>query len=101
MPAAHSEHAARVTIVRDVGFLGSAPSAKLTLNGKPIASFRPRETLTFSLDAGDYVFGLEPVPNLGAGLREYSLNAKAGEHYYYRITVTSEGLILQRSYAVQ
>jgi hypothetical protein len=98
--AAHSERAAQVTIVRDVGALGSAPSAAITLNGKPVASFRPRESLTFSVDPGDYVFGLEPVPNLGVGLREYSLNAKPGEHYYYRITVTTEGLILQRSYAV-
>jgi hypothetical protein len=100
--AAHSEHPARVTIVRDVGLAGSGASARLTLNGKPVALFRPGEAVTFSLDPGEYVFGIDAAValNLFPQLREYSLNAKAGEHYYYRITVGGEGLILQRSYAV-
>ena len=98
--ATNQQNSASVTIVRDSGFLGSAPSAALRLNGVPVASFRTRESLTFTLDPGDYVFGLEPSPSLGAGLREYSLSAKTGEHYFYRISVTQEGLILQRSYEV-
>ena len=98
--ALHTDTAAQVTIVRDSGGLGSAISAALRLNGAPVASFRTRESMTFTLDPGDYVFGLEPSPNLGAGLREYSFTAKTGEDYFYRISVTSEGFILQRSYEI-
>jgi hypothetical protein len=102
LPVAHSEHPARVTIVRDEGLLYAAAPARLSLNGKPVATFRPRNSLTFSLDPGEYVFGLDAAAaiNLFPQLREYSLNAKAGEHYYYLITAAAEGLILQRSYAV-
>ena len=101
--ATHSEHPAQVTIVRDEGLLLAAAPARLTLNGKTVATFRPRNALTFSLDPGEYVLGLDAaVPvNLFPQLREYSLNAKAGEHYYYRITAAAEGLILQRSVRCQ
>ena len=98
--ASHRDRAAQVTIVRDSGAMGSAISTALRMNGRPIASFRVRESLTFSLDPGDYVFGLEPSLKLGAGLKEYSLTAKAGEHYFYRISVTNEGFFLQRSYEI-
>jgi hypothetical protein len=98
--AADPAHAALVTVVRDTGSFGAAGSAALRLNGKPVASFRVREALTFSLNPGEYVFALQPVPDLGAGVKEYSLTAKAGEHYYYRISVASEGFLLQRSFEV-
>jgi hypothetical protein len=98
--ASNPKMAARITILRDVGFAGSAATVKLRLNGNPVASFHPRESLTFTLDPGEYVFGVKPVPDLGSGLNELSLTAKAGEHYFFRISSTYAGFILQRSYEI-
>lgn len=98
--ASNPKLAARVTIVRDVGFAGSAATVNLRLNGRPVASFHPNESLTFTLDPGEYVFGVKPGPNLGSGLNELSLTAKAGERYFFRLSSTYAGFILQRSYEI-
>lgn len=98
--ASNAENAARVTVVRDSGSYGSAVSVALRLDGVPVAAFRTRESLTFTVNPGERVFGLSVNPKLGTALKEYSLTAKAGEHYFYRISATADGFILQRSFEV-
>ena len=98
--AAHPEHAARVTVVRDSGGSGVWAPIRLIMNGKPVASFRPAEAMTFSLDPGEYVFRGEVWDKNPRDYLEYALSAEAGRHYYYRISFRDTGVILQRSYAV-
>jgi hypothetical protein len=92
--------AAHITVVRDSGFAGGGATINLRLNGNPVAAFHPCEALRFTLNPGDYVFGIKPVPDLGLGITELGFTAKAGEHYGFRISSGYAGFTLQRSYEV-
>jgi hypothetical protein len=98
--ASNPSIAARIIIVRDKGYAGSMATMNLRLDGKPVASFHPCETLRFTLNPGDYVLGVKPVPDLGTGIIELGFTAKAGEQYGFRIGSTVSGFVLQRSYEV-
>jgi len=67
------------------GFAGGGATINLRLNGNPVAAVHPCEALKFTVNPGDYVFGIKPVPDLGLGITELGFTAKTGEHYGFRI----------------
>ena len=73
--------------------MGSAASAKLSIDGSDVARFRARERLDVYVKPGNHIFGIVPYPNLGALLVEESFNIVAEKHYYFRISVSSTGVM--------
>lgn len=81
-----SDNQATVVFVRDTGFAGSAVFNHLSIDGQKAASIDVGETVTFSLPAGEYVFGVVPTDPFGSHAT-FFLDQKlmGGKEYLYRI----------------
>ena len=83
-----------VRITRDAGFMGSACSYRVTVNGTVAAYIRQAEKLTLYLPAGDVILGTEPTGICGGGLVETSAILQPGRPLFFRIGVDQTGNVL-------
>ena len=88
---------AKVVVVRDSGFLGSAAPAKLTIDGSPVARLWSGERIQFYVSAGDHVFGARPDPQVMGALTENSFSFTPGRTYYFRISISESSFRIQPS----
>ena len=65
MPTARSDSPARITVVRDVGRIGSAVYVHVSIDGKEVAALNPGESFEADLDAGQHLLSAIPTDVFG------------------------------------
>lgn len=77
---------AKVTFVRDTGFLGGGVLFHLSINGQKAASVDTGERVSFEIDPGEYVLGFQPTDAFGT-MTGYTIDQdiKPGQQYFYRL----------------
>ena len=102
--AAHeiSQDKANVIVKRDAGFMGSAISSVLLLDGKRIARIKPGQYIKLSLLSGEHLFGVEWTDKMGAletrSTRELAVDCRPGKTYYMRMfPQPMSGIAIERS----
>ena len=99
-PATAAE-AATIIVKRDPGFMGTALSSVLTIDGRPIARMRPGQFISLSVAPGDHLLGVASSDNLGPVAtnisREVAADCKAGRTYYFRLfPQVAGGIVIDR-----
>lgn len=80
-----------VTIKRDSGFGGSACSARIFVDGHPVADIRVSEKVVLYLPEGDHILSAWPNGICGGGMTEVKAIIKAGVQSSFRIGYGSNG----------
>jgi len=100
MSASSLEDGAKVIIIRDSGFTGSAVKERVFIDGIPVVELWPGERFETFLLSGERIFGVIPSPNLFGthGVSETTVLLTKGETAYLRIyTDASLTTKIQRS----
>lgn len=84
---------ARITIKRDSGFMGSACTYKVFMDGRPVAQLRGGERVDFFVDPGQYVLGTFAEGICGGGTAEVEASLGAGQWKSYRIASGQDGTL--------
>lgn len=83
-----------VTVKRDSGFAGSACSARIFVNGNPVADIRPIEKVVLHLAEGEHILSAQPNGLCGGGMSEVKATVKAGSNSSFRVSYGSAGEFL-------
>ena len=94
-------HAAKVIVVRDDGFVGSAAKAKVLVDGHELAGLFQHDRLEFYVSAGDHILSADPTPNFGVGAKEHQFVFRADQTSYFRISVDNSGFDIQPTALIQ
>ncbi|WP_421793540.1 hypothetical protein [Hydrocarboniphaga effusa] len=88
-----------ITVTRDKGMTASGCTYELSINSTKAAVYRPGETATFSVPAGDVLLGVGPTPGVcGSSAVNVETTLKAEEKKRFNISVDQTmALRLQRS----
>ena len=86
-----SPNTGTVVIKRDKGFLGSACSTRIFLNGEAVADIRTSEKIVLYLPENAYVLSAWPKGICGGGMSEVTANVKTGEQLIFRVGYGSNG----------
>lgn len=83
-----------VTVVRDVGFVGSGCAARVLVNDQVAAYVREGEKVTLHIPPGEVILGADINTGglcLGTGLAEIEANLALGKPRNYRIGIDASG----------
>lgn len=88
------EGAGEVRFVRDTGLDGSIVSARISVDGMPVADVNTGEVLSIWVEPGHHAFNMQPQPNIfGHGLvRQLEGEVEAGRRIDVRISYGDQGL---------
>lgn len=89
----------RVIVVRDSGLPGAVQPVLLSVDGTAVAKFWSGESLELFVPPDSYIFGIETP--LSGPRTEFTVLIKPGKTYAFRISLASNGFILQPSTQLQ
>ena len=85
--------AAKITIKRDSGFIGSACTYRVFIDGRPVAQLRTGERVDFFVDPGQHILGTYGEGFCGGGTAEVETSVGAGQWKSYRIASGQDGTL--------
>ena len=85
--------AAKITIKRDSGFMGSACAYKVFIDGRPVVLLRGGERVDFYVSPGQHVLGTYAEGICGGGTAEVEASVVAGQSKSYRIASGQDGTL--------
>ena len=94
-------HAAKLVVVRDDGFLGSAVRTTVVIDGHELAGLFQNTRLEFYASAGDHILGIKLSPDLGQGSKEHQFVVHADQTSYFRVSVDNGGFDIQPTTQIQ
>lgn len=86
---------ARVTVSRDSGFMGSACTYRLFIDGQAVALLRGSERFEFFVTPGEHILSTRTDGICSGGTAEVATQVAAGQAKRFRISSSPEG-----SYAI-
>lgn len=90
---AQRPNAARITVKRDSGFMGSACAYKVFMDGRPVVLLRGGERVDLYVDPGQHVLGTFADGICGGGAAEVEASVSAGQWKSYRIASGQDGTL--------
>lgn len=85
--------AARITVKRDSGFMGSACAFRVFVDGRPVVELRSSERVDIYVDPGQHILGTYATGICGGGTAEVEATVGAGQWKSYRIASGQEGTL--------
>lgn len=80
-----------VTIKRDSGWMGSACSTRIYVNGKPVADVSTSEKMVIYLREGEHIFSAKPNGICAGGVSELRANVKSDSPLNIRAAYGTNG----------
>jgi hypothetical protein len=84
---------AKITIKRDAGFMGSACTYKVFIDGRPLARIHNGERINFFVDPGQHILGALAEGFCGGGTAEVEASLTTGQWKNYRIASGQDGTL--------
>lgn len=81
----YSPSKVKVTIKRDSGFMGSACSTRVYLDGIPLTDLNPKEKIIVFLDKDTFIISAQPNGLCAGGLAEVEADLRNGKEASFRI----------------
>lgn len=85
---------AKITIIRDSGFMGGGCYVDIYLNDSLAAKLDTAEKVTFNVMSGELILGSQPSGSAlcnGASIRHLETSIKQGQHKLYRVMTGQSG----------
>ena len=77
---------AKVTFIRDSGFIASGVFQHIFIDEKEVAKLNPSEKISFDVKIGEHIFSVIPTDPFGKAAKStIVVNLKKDKKYYYRI----------------
>lgn len=86
-----TEGGGSIAVKRDAGLMGSACSARVWIDGQPVADLRQSERITVHVDAGEHIVSAQPNGICAGGLVEGQAAVKPGRTARFRIGYGTNG----------
>ena len=86
---APSKNTGKIIVKRDSGFIGSACTVRIYLNGKGVADLDVSEKMVLNLTEGEYIVSAEPNGVCGGGLTEVKASVKPNSESVFRYGTSS------------
>jgi len=84
-----SKNTGKIIVKRDSGFIGSACTIRIYLNGKGVADLDISEKVVLNLPEGEYIISAEPNGVCGGGLTEVKASVKPNSESVFRYATSS------------
>lgn len=84
---------AKVTVKRDSGFMGSACTYRVFMDGRPIVQLRGGERIDIFIEPGEHVFGALAEGACGGGTAEVAASMSSGQWKSFRIASGQDGTL--------
>lgn len=85
---------AKITIIRDSGFMGGGCFVDVYVNNTLAAKLDTAEKVTFNVKSGELILGSQPSGSAlcnGASIRHFETSISQGQHKLYRVMTDQNG----------